>query len=85
MRKTCAQIVEYTGKQRGISGGLLSTLYEYSSSYMHKSRVQLVLFTKSFPSFPPYISPVRSLDSPPTEHYFYPVSTTPTNSYNQIN
>ncbi len=85
MLKACVKLVNYLGTNHGKFGALLSTHSLSSLLSSPTPRAQLQLMTSSFPTFPLYISPAKIAVSPLIEHYFYPVSTAPTNNCNQIN
>jgi len=85
MLSACAKPVHYMGTDSSTFSGLLSTLRSLAELNSQKLRVQPQLITSSFPTFPLYISPGKTAHSPLSEHYFYPVSTAPTNNCNQIN
>jgi hypothetical protein len=63
--KTCARLSTYIARY-------LQTIASYS--------VQRRFIPSVTPSFPPYISPAKTILSPLAEYIFYPVSTAPTNS-----
>lgn len=85
MLNACVKPVYYMGTDHSTFGGLLSTLRHLTALNPQKLRAQPQLITSSFPTFPLYISPGKTAHSPLSEHYFYPVSTAPTNNCNQIN
>lgn len=85
MHNTCAKHVDLRGIHYRKTSARLSTVRHTNALKSLAARVKALVVTIFIPRFPLILSPANSSAPPLTEHTFYPVSTAPTNNYNQIN
>lgn len=85
MHNTCVKHVDLRGIHYRKTSAHLSTVRHADALKSLATRVKALVITTFIPRFPPILSPANNSSSPLTEHTFYPVSTAPTNNYNQIN
>ncbi len=83
MRDACGQIVKSLGTGRRITSVWVSTMRSWLHSNSVKWGVKPAFIPALSPVFSPPISPRQNSILPLIEHYLYPVSTAPTNNYNQ--
>ena len=83
---------KFSGKTVGTAGTDGSKNSVHSSPIRHHYQPKNTVYSAQpaqvpyFRSlFAQYFSPLKVVASPLSEHYFYPVSTAPTNNCNQIN
>jgi hypothetical protein len=80
MPKPCGKAVHDTRIKSGKTLGQLSTVTRTAITTYIRDRVKARVSPKVIRTFPQTYSPLKIAVSPLIEHYFYPVSTGPTNT-----
>jgi hypothetical protein len=80
MPKPCGKAVHDTRIKSGKTLGQLSTVIRTAITTYTGDRVKARVSPKVIRTFPQTYSPLKIAISPLIEHYFYPVSTGPTNT-----
>jgi hypothetical protein len=80
MPKPCGKAVHDTRIKSGKTLGQLSTVIRTAITTYIRDRVKARVSPKVIRTFPQTYSPLKIAVPPLIEHYFYPVSTGPTNT-----
>ncbi len=83
MRNQCGKIANILGSSLGKTSAWLSPYFHKSRGTTWFLRAQTTVVHTTLPLLSQLISPLKMAAPPLGEHYLYPVSTRPTNNYNQ--